>query len=40
MLDEIIRLPMRGYFSSNGGKSWSAVDLPLPPPATTNFDMV
>jgi hypothetical protein len=27
---------MRGYFSSNGGKSWGAVDLPLPPPATTN----
>ncbi len=34
--NEIIRLPMRGYFSSDGGKSWGAVDLPLPPPATTN----
>src|SRR5260370_7357704 len=27
---------MRGYFSSDGGKTWGAVDLPLPPPATTN----
>lgn len=34
--NEIIRLPMRAYFSSNGGKSFGAVDLPLPPPATTN----
>jgi len=34
--NEIIRLPMRGYFSSDGGKSWGAVDLPLPPAATTN----
>ena len=34
--NEIVRLPMRGYFSSNDGKSWGAVDLPLPPPATTN----
>ena len=34
--NEIVRLPMRGYFSSNGGKSWGAVDVPLPPPATTN----
>jgi hypothetical protein len=34
--NEIVRLPMRGYFSSDGGKSWGAVDLPLPPPATTN----
>jgi hypothetical protein len=34
--NEIVRLPMRGYFSSNGGKTWGAVDLPLPPPATTN----
>jgi hypothetical protein len=34
--NEIVRLPMRGYFSSNGGKSFGAVDLPLPPPATTN----
>jgi hypothetical protein len=34
--NEIVRLPMRGYFSSDGGKSWGGVDLPLPPPATTN----
>ena len=34
--NEIFRLPMRGYFSSDGGKSWGAVDLPLPPPVTTN----
>ena len=34
--NEIVRLPMRGYFSSDGGKTWGAVDLPLPPPATTN----
>jgi hypothetical protein len=34
--NEIVRLPMRGYFSNNGGTSWGAVDLPLPPPATTN----
>src|SRR5215470_8164258 len=30
--NEIDRLPMRGYFSSDGGKTWGAVDLPLPPP--------
>jgi hypothetical protein len=29
--NEIFRLPMRGYFSSDGGSSWSGVDLPLPP---------
>src|SRR6266571_149004 len=34
--NEIVRLPMRGYFSSDGGTSWGAVDLPLPLPATTN----
>ncbi len=34
--NEIVRLPMRGYFSSDGGTSWGAVDLPLPPAATTN----
>src|SRR5215470_9322487 len=34
--NEIVRLPMRGYFSRNGGSTWGAVDLPLPPPATTN----
>jgi hypothetical protein len=30
--NEIFRLPMRGYFSTNGGSSWGGVDLPLPPP--------
>ena len=30
--NEILRLPMRGYFSSDGGATWGAVDLPLPPP--------
>jgi hypothetical protein len=34
--NEIVRLPMRGYFSSDGGTTFGAVDLPLPPPATTN----
>lgn len=28
--NEIFRLPMRGYSSADGGKSWSGVDLPLP----------
>src|SRR6266700_1590780 len=30
--NEIFRLPMRGYFSTNGGSSWGGVDLPLPQP--------
>ncbi len=36
--NEIFCLPMRGYFSTQGGKSgsWQAVDLPLPAPLTTN----
>jgi hypothetical protein len=34
--NEIVRLPMRGYFSSDGGRSWGGVDLPLPPPVSTN----
>ncbi len=34
--NEIVRLPMRGYFSSDGGTAWGAVDLPLPPAITTN----
>src|SRR6478609_4377217 len=34
--NEIFRLPMRGYFSSNGGSSWGGVDLPLPPAQGTN----
>ena len=29
--NEIFRLPVRGYFSSDGGASWGGVDLPLPP---------
>jgi hypothetical protein len=29
--NEIFRLPMRGYFSTDGGGSWGGVDLPLPP---------
>jgi hypothetical protein len=34
--NEIFRFPMRGYYSSNSGKSWGAVDLPLPPTQGTN----
>jgi hypothetical protein len=30
--NEIFRLPMRGYYSTNGGSTWGGVDLPLPPP--------
>ena len=30
--NEIFRLPMRGYFSSDSGATWGGVDLPLPPP--------
>src|SRR2546423_9203941 len=29
--NEIFRLPMRGYFSNNGGTSWGGGDLSLPP---------
>ena len=37
--NEIARLPMRGYFSSDGGDTWGGVDLPLPPPINANgFD--
>lgn len=37
--NEIFRLPMRGYFSSDGGSSWGGVDLPLPPPiVNSNID--
>jgi len=28
--NEIFRLPMRGYFSTDGGSTWGGVDLPLP----------
>src|SRR5260370_4560643 len=34
--NEIFRLPMRGYFSGDGGGSWGGVDLPLPLPIGTN----
>ena len=34
--NEIFRLPMRGYFSSDGASTWGGVDLPLPPPLVTN----
>jgi hypothetical protein len=34
--NEIFRLPMRGYFSGDGGNSWGGVDLPLPPPIGAN----
>ncbi|PYS76779.1 MAG: hypothetical protein DMF67_00860 [Acidobacteria bacterium] len=34
--NEIFRLPMRGYFSTNGGKDWGGVDLPLPAAIGTN----
>src|SRR5438132_334005 len=36
--NEIFRLPMRGYFSTNGGASWGGVDLPLPPPKGNGTD--
>jgi hypothetical protein len=37
--NEIQRLPMRAYYSSDGGKTFTGVDLPLPPPRTQNgFD--
>jgi len=34
--NEIFRLPMRGYFSTDSGKSWGGVDLPLPPAIGAN----
>src|SRR5260370_11433613 len=34
--NEIFRLPMRGYSSSDGGNSWAGVALPLPPPIGAN----
>ena len=34
--NEIFRLPMRGYASSDGGASWAGVDLPLPPAIGAN----
>src|SRR5260370_21905 len=34
--NEIFRLPMRGYASSDGGSTWTGVDLPLPPAIGAN----
>jgi hypothetical protein len=34
--NEIFRLPMRGYFSTDGGSHWGGVDLPLPPAIGAN----
>src|SRR5437660_4474432 len=34
--NEIFRLPMRGYYSTNGGGSWGVVDLPLQPAKGSN----
>lgn len=34
--NEIFRLPMRGYFSTDAGNTWGGVDLPLPPAIGTN----
>jgi hypothetical protein len=34
--NEIFRLPMRGYFSTDGGSHWGGVDLPLPPAIGSN----
>ena len=36
--NEIFRLPMRGYWSTDGGQSWGGVDLPLPPPKGNGTD--
>src|SRR5262249_15543102 len=34
--NEIFRLPMRGYFSTDSGTTWGGVDLPLPPAIGAN----
>jgi hypothetical protein len=36
--NEIFRLPMRGYFSSDAGATWGGVDLPLPPAKGNGID--
>jgi hypothetical protein len=36
--NEIFRLPMRGYFSGDGGATWGGVDLPLPPAKGNGID--
>src|SRR5215510_7029524 len=35
--NEIFRLPMRGYFSTDAGSTWGGVDLPLPPAKGNGF---
>src|SRR6266849_2244958 len=34
--NEIFRDPMRAYSSSDGGKTWTGTDIPLPPPIGAN----
>src|SRR4051812_43847081 len=34
--NEVFRLPMRGYSSSDSGQTWTGVDLPLPPAIGAN----
>jgi hypothetical protein len=36
--NEIFRLPMRGYFSTDNGSTWGALDVPLPPPLQGTHD--
>src|ERR1051325_1088681 len=36
--NEIFRLPMRGYASSDSGNTWSGLDLPLPAPIGNGID--
>jgi hypothetical protein len=36
--NEIFRLPMRGYWSTDNGKTWGGVDLPLPAPKGNGTD--
>ncbi|MDQ6764772.1 MAG: hypothetical protein M3Z22_01525 [Verrucomicrobiota bacterium] len=36
--NEIFRLPMRGYYSTNSGQTWGGVDLPLPAPIGNGID--
>jgi hypothetical protein len=36
--NEIFRLPMRGYYSTDNGATWGGVDLPLPPAKGNGID--
>src|SRR5260370_31570233 len=36
--NEIFRLPMRAYFSSDAGGTWGGIDVPLPPPLSGTND--